>query len=151
SVFFAFPAICLISIILAWILIKEKSNRQAPPPFRKYIRGLFSVCTLEGRCLLKSYLDAGPGLFTVFGILFSIAAVLEEKYHMDGVMKGLVLHIPLLVMVIASYITGSKIGKDLEKMKKLMVIGFALMTISYGLLVFFEKLIPFLAVLALSS
>src|SRR5699024_12837296 len=66
-------------------------------------------------------------------------------------MQGLVLAIPLLVMVIASYITGSKIGKDLEKMKKLMDIGFALMPISYGLLVFFEKLIPFLAVLALCS
>jgi len=151
SVFFAFPAICLISIILAWIFIKEKSNRQAPPPFKKYIRGLLSVFKMEGRWLFTTYLAGGTCLFTLFGILFYLSDVLEEKYHIDGVMKGLVLAIPLLVMVITSYITGSKIGKDLEKMKKLMVIGFALMTISYGLLVFFEKLIPFLAVLAISS
>src|SRR5699024_6485183 len=76
--------------------------------------------------------------------------VLEEKYHIDGGMKGLVLAIPLLVMVIASYLTASKIGKELERMKKLMVIGFALMTISYGLLVFFDIMIPFLVILALS-
>src|SRR5699024_12413145 len=105
----------------------------------------------EGRWPFTTYLAGGTCLFTLFGILFYLSDVLEETYHIDGVMKGLVLAIPLLVMVIASYITGSKIGKDLEKMKKLMVTGFVLMTISYGLLVFFEKLTPFLSVLAFSS
>lgn len=151
AVFFAFPAICLISILLAWIFIKEKSNRQAPPPFGKYVRGLLSVFKQEGRWLFTTYLAGGTCLFTLFGILFFLSDILEKKHHIDGIMKGLVLAIPLLVMVIASYLTGSKIGKNLVKMKKLMVIGFSLMTISYGLLVLFDKLIPFLAVLAISS
>src|SRR5699024_8886492 len=38
-----------------------------------------------------------------------------------------------------------------EKMKKLMIIGFLLMAVSYGVLVMFEKLVPFLLILALSS
>lgn len=151
AVFFAFPAICLISILLAWIFIKEKSNRQPPPPFGKYVRGLLSVFKQEGRWLFTTYLAGGTCLFTLFGILFFLSNILEKKHHIDGIMKGLVLAIPLLVMVIASYLTGSKIGKNLVKMKKLMVIGFSLMTISYGLLVLFDKLIPFLAVLAISS
>lgn len=151
TVFFAFPIICLISIFLAWIFIKEKSNRQAPPPFRKYARGLLGVFKLEGRWLFTTYLAGGTCLFTLFGILFFLSDVLEEKHHIEGVAKGFVLAIPLLIMVTTSYLTGSKIGKNLERMKKLMVIGFALMTISYGFLVFFEKIVPFLAVLALSS
>lgn len=151
AVFFSFPVICLISILLAWIFIKEKSNKQAPPPFGKYVRGLLSVFKHEGRWLFTTYLAGGTCLFTLFGILFFLSDILEEKHHIEDVMKGLVLAIPLLVMVTTSYLTGSKIGKNLEKMKKLMVIGFTLMTISYGLLVLIEKLIPFLAVLALSS
>mgnify|MGYP001175439704 CR=1 FL=1 len=151
SVFFAFPAICLISIILCWIFIKEKSFRQAPPPFRKYLLGLLSVFKLEGRWLFVTYLAGGTCLFTLFGILFYLSDILEEKHDIDGVIKGLILAIPLLFMVTTSYITGSKIGKDKEKMKKLMLIGFSFMSISYGLLVLFEKLVPFLLILALSS
>ncbi len=151
SVFFAFPAICLISILLTWIFIKEKSFRQAPPPFRKYMLGLLSVFKLEGRWLFVTYLAGGTCLFTLFGILFYLSDTLEEKHDIDGVVKGLILAIPLLFMVTTSYITGSKIGKDMEKMKKLMLIGFSLMTISYALLALFEKLVPFLAILALSS
>lgn len=151
SVFFAFPAICLISILLTWIFIKEKSFRQDPPPFRKYMLGLLSVFKLEGRWLFVTYLAGGTCLFTLFGILFYLSDVLEEKHDIDGVVKGLILAIPLLFMVTTSYITGSKIGKDMEKMKKLMLLGFSFMTISFALLTLFEKLVSFLAILALSS
>lgn len=151
SVFYAFPAICLISIILSWIFIKEKSFRQSPPPFRKYVRGLFSVFKLEGRWLFTTYLAGGTCLFTLFGILFFLSDILEKDYKIDGIVKGLILAIPLLVMVTTSYITGSKIEKNFERMKKLMLIGFSLMTLSYGFLVLFEKITPFLIVLALSS
>ncbi|WP_156288648.1 MFS transporter [Oceanobacillus salinisoli] len=151
SVFFAFPVISLISVILVWIFVKEKSNRQAPPPFRKYVKGLLSVFKHEGRWLFTIYLAGGTCLFTLFGILFYLSDVLESEYNINGVPKGLILAIPLLVMVTTSYITGSKIGKNLEKMKRLSVLGLLFMTISYGSLVLFEKLIPFLIVLALSS
>ncbi len=151
AVFFAFPAICAISILLTLFFIKEKSHRQAPPPFGKYMRGLASVFKFEGRWLLTTYLAGATCLFTLFGILFYLSDVLEKQYKLDGVMKGLVLAIPLLVMGITSYITGSKIGKNTTAMKRLIVLGLLLMTVSYSLLVFFEKLIPFLIVLVLSS
>ncbi|WP_068675374.1 MFS transporter [Oceanobacillus sp. Castelsardo] len=151
SVFFAFPVISLISILFVWIFIKEKRNFQAPPPFKKYVKGLLSVFKHEGRWLFTIYLAGGTCLFTLFGILFYLSDVLETKYNIDGVPKGLILAIPLLVMVCTSYITGSKIGKNLEKMKRLSVLGLLLMTLSYSSLVLFEKLIPFLIVLAISS
>ncbi|MEN1969455.1 MFS transporter [Lentibacillus sp. N15] len=150
-VFFVFPVISLLSALLSMIFIKEKSNRQAPPPFAKYMHGLLSVFKQEGRWILTTYLAGGTCLFTLFGILFFLSDVLEQTYKIDGLIKGFILAIPLLVMVTTSYITGSKIGKNLERMKKLSVLGFLLMTISYGSLVFLEKLIPFLVVLAISS
>nr|WP_254660791.1 MFS transporter [Bacillus sp. FJAT-27225] len=151
AVFFAFPAICSISILLTLFFIKEKSHKQAPPPFGKYMRGLGSVFKFEGRWLFTTYLAGATCLFTLFGILFYLSDVLEQQYKIDGVIKGLILAIPLLVMGITSYITGSKIGKNTAAMKKLIVLGLTFMTVSYALLVFFEKLIPFLIVLVLSS
>ncbi|RDU36594.1 MFS transporter [Neobacillus piezotolerans] len=151
AVFFAFPAICAISILLTLFFIKEKSHRQAPPPFGKYMRGLASVFKFEGRWLLTAYLAGAVCLFTLFGILFYLSDVLEKQYGIDGVIKGLILAIPLLVMGGTSYLTGSKIGKNTAAMKRLIVIGLGLMTVSYALLVFFEKLVPFLLVLILSS
>lgn len=151
AVFLAFPAICLISIILTWFFIKETGFRPEPLPFRKYIKGIGSVFKLEGRWLFVTYLAGGTCLFTLFGILFYLSDLLEEKHQIDGILKGFVLAIPLLVMVTTAYIAGSKIGKNLEKMKLLMIVGFVLMTLSYSLLILFEKLILFLAILALSS
>jgi len=151
SIFFAFPLVSFLSAILVWIFVKEKSNRQTPPPFAKYVRGLLGVFKHEGRWLFTAYLAGGTCLFTIYGILFYLSDVLESQYNIDGVIKGLILAIPLLVMVTTAYITGSKIGKNLEKMKRLVIIGFLLMTLAYGTLVFVEKLIPFLLFLALSS
>nr|WP_156324687.1 MFS transporter [Bacillus sp. FJAT-27245] len=151
AVFFAFPAICLVSITLTLFFIKEKSHRQAPPPFGKYMRGLASVFKFEGRWLLTAYFAGAVCLFTLFGILFYLSDVLEKQYGIDGVVKGLILAIPLLVMGGTSYLTGSRIGKNTAAMKRLIVIGLGLMTVSYALLVFFEKLVPFLFVLILSS
>lgn len=151
AVFFAFPAVCLIAILLVGIFVKEKRNLQAPPPFNKYVHGLLDVFKYEGRWLLTTYLAGGTCLFTLFGILFFLSDVLEQTYNIDGVIKGFILAIPLLIMVTTSYITGSKIGQNLEKMKKIAVLGFIFMTISYGSLVFVERLVPFLAVLGISS
>lgn len=151
AVFFAFPAICIISILLTWIFIREKSHRQAPPPFGKYVRGLLSVFKFEGRWLFTTYLAGATCLFTLFGILFYLSDILEKQYKIDGVMKGLILAIPLLVMGTTSYFTGAKIGKNQYIMKRCIVIGFFLMTASYALLVLFTKLVPFLLVLVISS
>lgn len=151
AVFYAFPAICIISVLLSWIFIKEKRNRQAPPPFGKYVRGLLSVFKREGRWLFTTYLAGATCLFTLFGILFYLSDVLEQQYAINGVKKGLILAIPLLVQGATAYITGSKIGKNMVKMKRLTVLGFALMFISYITLTLIESIVPFLFVLVISS
>lgn len=151
AVFFAFPVFCLLSILLTVFFIHEKKKNKQPPAVGQYVKGLFSVFKHEGRWLFTAYLAGATCLFTLFGILFYISDVLEKTYDTDGVLKGSILAIPLLFMTITSYITGSKIGKNMPLMKRLIIIGFLLMTISFATLVFFEKLIPFIAILVFSS
>ncbi|MGK9429727.1 MFS transporter [Bacillus atrophaeus] len=149
--FFAFPAFCALSILLTWIFIKEKKKEEEPPTIGKYAKGLLSVFKQEGRWLFTAYLAGATCLFTLFGILFYFSDVLEKTYDTDGVKKGLILAIPLLVMCVTSYITGSKIGQKQSLMKKLIVLGLALMTISYAALSFFEQLVLFISILVISS
>jgi MFS transporter, ACDE family, multidrug resistance protein len=151
AAFFAFPVFCLISVLFTIFFIKEKKSKKEPPPVGKYIKGLVSVFKTEGRWLFAAYLTGATCLFTLFGILFYISDILEKDYQIDGVLKGSILAIPLLVMTITSYITGSKIGKKMKLMKTLIILGLLLMTTSFASLIFFKKLVPFFAVLAVSS
>lgn len=151
AVLYAFPIICLIAILLTWIFIKEKGYQTTAPSFSHYMYGILSVFKYEGRWLAICYLAGGICLFTLFGILFFLSDMLEEIHHIKGITKGLILAIPLLVLVTTSYLTGSHIGKNFVRMKLIIITGFILMTLSYGLLTLFSKLIPFLIVLAISS
>lgn len=151
SVFFAFPLFCLISILLTAIFVKEKKKKSEPMKIGEYTKGLLSVFKKEGRWLLTAYLAGATCLFTLFGILFYLSDILEKDYDMKGVIKGLILAIPLLFMTTTSYFTGSKIKKKMKLMKKLIILGLIFMTISFATSVFFEKLIPFIAILVISS
>ncbi|WP_353963310.1 MFS transporter [Tepidibacillus marianensis] len=136
---------------MTWIFVKEPKQKEPPPPFHQYVKGLFSVFKQEGRWLFVTYLAGATGLFTLFGLEFYLSNILEQKYHIDGVIKGLILAVPLLFMMATSYITGGRIKKKQYLMKTLIVIGLSLMTVSFASLTFFSKLIPFISVLAISS
>jgi len=151
AAFFAFPIFCLVSILLTMFFIKEKKKDKEPQPLGEYVKGLVSVFKTEGRWLFVAYLTGATCLFTLFGTLFYISDILENEHQIDGVLKGSILAIPLLFMTTTSYITGSKIGKNMKLMKKLIIVGLLLMTISFSSLIFFTKLVPFFAVLAISS
>ncbi|WP_225228598.1 MFS transporter [Bacillus sp. PS06] len=151
AAFYAFPLFCLVSILLTLFFVKEKKQKKEPPPFGKYFKGLLTVFKNEGRWLFTAYLAGATCLFTLFGILFYLSDVLELQYKIDGIPKGAILAIPLLVMTTTSYITGSKIGKNMALMKKLIIIGLGLMTISFSTLMFFESLVPFISILVISS
>lgn len=151
AAFFAFPIFCLAAILLTIFFIKEKKAKKEPPPLGKYVKGLISVFKSEGRWLFAAYLTGATCLFTLFGILFYISDILEKEHQIDGILKGAILAIPLLFMTTTSYITGSKIGKKMSLMKKLIILGLLLMTASFSSLVFFKALIPFFSVLVVSS
>lgn len=151
AAFFAFPIFCALSVLFTIFFIKEKKADKEPPPLGKYVKGLVSVFKTEGRWLFAAYFTGASCLFTLFGILFYISDILEKDHHINGLLKGAILAIPLLFMTTTSYFTGSNIGKKMKVMKSLIVIGCLLMTASFASLVFFTKLLPFFAVLVVSS
>jgi ACDE family multidrug resistance protein len=153
AAFFAFPIFCLLSIIAVVWVIKEPEKQTKPKKLKAYISDIITIMKEKGKWLIPSFFAGSLALFTLFGVLFYLSNILEESpYNLKGVIKGLVLAIPLLAMVATSYITGSKIKKDGVLMRSLMNIGLILMTVSLGLTIFFFKnMYVFIGLLTLSS
>lgn len=153
AAFFAFPVFCLISILAVVFLIKEPNKESKAPPLSKYIKKVGSLLKEKARWLVTAFFSGSLALFILFGILFYLSNILEEApYHIDGVLKGAVLAIPLLGLVITSYTTGSVIKKNGILMRWLMNIGLALMTICLALTIFFnQNIYVFIGLITISS
>ncbi|MFX3631377.1 MAG: MFS transporter [Candidatus Pristimantibacillus sp.] len=150
--FFAFPVFCALSLLAVIFLIKEPKKNQKQE-LKKYLSKIGTIFKEKGRWLIAAFFAGSQGLFILFGILFYLSNILEEKpYEIDGVMKGLILAIPLLGMVITSYTTGSLIKKKGLLMRWLMNIGLIAMTVSLAAtLFFFKNIYVFIGLLAISS
>lgn len=120
--FLAIPVLCLISLLLVIFLVKEPERKKSEP-LRKFIQSVKKVLKEKGRWLYAIFAIGGISMFLLFGVLFYLSEVLEKKHHMDGVIKGLVLAIPLASLCLASYVTGKKIGDNKVLMKWCGVLG----------------------------
>lgn len=151
--FFAFPVFCALSLVAIIWLIKEPKKQKDPMPLGTYVKTIGDIFREKGRWLITSFLAGALALFILFGILFYLSNILEKPpYNIDGVVKGLVLAIPLLAMVTSAYITGSVIKKNGLLMRWLMNIGLAMMTLAFGLSIFFfRNIYVFIGLLTISS
>jgi ACDE family multidrug resistance protein len=140
AAFFAFPAFCLLSLVAIIWIIKEPKKRAEPPRLGAYLRKVAGIIRSKGRWLVTAFFAGSLALFTLFGVLFYLSELLEKKpYNIEGVVKGLVLAIPLMGMVVTSYTTGALIKKNGQLIRWLMNIGLAASTASFALIIFFNK------------
>lgn len=153
AAFFAFPVFCAVSLVAVIFILKEPGNKEQPPKLGAYIHTTLSILKEKARWLITSYFAGALSLFILFGVLFYLSQILEKPpYEIDGIVKGLVLAIPLLGMVITSYTTGSKIKKNGKLMRRLMLIGLGAMTASLTASIFLHSYIyVFIGLLTLSS
>jgi MFS transporter, ACDE family, multidrug resistance protein len=126
AAFFAFPIICVVAAALVYFFVKEPKKQGPPQQIKAYLKSLKQTFKKEYKWLLTAYLAGAIALFILFGILFYISQILEEKHKVSDLMRGFILAIPLLAMCTTSYITGTKIKKNMKLMKVLVVTGLAL-------------------------
>ncbi|UVI28054.1 MFS transporter [Paenibacillus spongiae] len=125
---FAFPVFCAGSFFAMVFLIKEPEKEKQNTSVKQYVADIVKLFREKGRWLISSFLAGSLGLFILFGVLFRLSDVLEKApYNIDGVAKGGVLAIPLLGLVVTAYMTGRHIKNNGVLMRRLMVIGLALM------------------------
>ncbi|MED1916167.1 MFS transporter [Bacillus thuringiensis] len=150
-VFLAFPIICGVVLLMFLFLTKEKKQDKKPLPVKQYMHSIAQVFKQHGKWLVPAFFIGSICLFTLFGVLFYLSDLLEEKYKIDGVIKGFFLAIPLLVMSIAAYVTGVIIKKKLKLMRLFVIIGMFLLATSYILASFVKGAYVLIGILVIGS
>lgn len=139
AAFWAFPLICVPTAFAVWYFIKEPKKHKASQNMSSYFKTVKNIFKRDWVWLTSAYYAGSIVLFNLFGVLFYISQILEDKYNIDGLPKGGILAVPLLAMAITSYTTGALIKKQLRLMKSLIVIGLLTVMGSLVLAAFFTS------------
>lgn len=123
----AVPVFCLISLCMVLWLLKTPKQRERPKPFRHFLTEVKAVFRQKGRGLYAIFAIGAICMFVLFGVLFFLSSMLEDKYRIDGVGKGLILAVPLGVLCLASWLTGRMIGEDKKVMKWVAFTGLVML------------------------
>ncbi|WNS73809.1 MFS transporter [Bacillus sp. DTU_2020_1000418_1_SI_GHA_SEK_038] len=134
--FFAFPVFCALSILLVWLLIKTPKEREEPVPFKQFLVNIKKTFTHNGKWLYAIFVIGVIMMFVLFGVLFYLSDVLEKKYDIINIKKGLLLAVPLGALCLASFITGKIIKENKILMKWIIFGGTVLTAVSVGILSF---------------
>lgn len=130
--FWFIPFFCAISVLLVFFLVKvPKKKEQEKQTIKEFTHSVKDIFKEKGKWLFAIFAVGCIIMFVLFGVLFYLSDMLEKRYDIHGVKKGLVLAIPLLALSISSYVSGKKIGESKRVMKNVIVIGMGLATISF--------------------
>lgn len=141
TMFFVFPLFCIPIAYFFFRIIQEPANSHQKTPLREYMKHVKSVFRREGRWLFLAFVIGAMALFTLFGGLFRLSDYLETTTGLRGVMKGLVLAIPLLALCITAYTVGKTIKTKTGLMKTLILIGLGLLTVTIALFAWLKSVV----------
>jgi len=139
ATFLLFPAIVIPIIIALWFTVKEPESNRTKQSVGEYLQSIKKIFEKKSAMLLTSFFAGMTALLLLFGVLFFLSEHLEKRYHLEGIVKGLALAIPVLFMSVTSFITGTTVKKKLKIMKWLVVTGLTLIAASLAVLGFFNR------------
>ncbi len=151
AAFFLFPALCIPAAAAIWYIVKEPQGAGSQQPIKDYVTSIGKILKNKAGFLLTAFLAGSLVLLILFGVLTYLSDFLETKYHLFNTRKGLVLAIPVLFMSTTSLLTGHFIQKKLNLMKRLVIIGLALITISLAIIPFFRNIFFFVGTMSFAG
>jgi len=138
--FFSIPIFCVFSTLLMIFFVKAPKSQEKPIPFKQFFQNIKKTFTHNGKWLNAIFLIGAILMFVLFGVLFYLSEMLETRYDITGVKKGLVLAIPLGALCLTSFITGKIIKENKVLMKWIIFSGSILLGISVIVLSFSHML-----------
>lgn len=130
--FFAFPILCIPIALIVWLVVAEPKGNINKQTVKAYVQNVIKIFKSKGITLGACFLAGSITLFILFGLLFFLSDYLETKYKIDGVYKGFILALPLLVMASTAFITGKIVKSKLSKMKRYIIYGLTISAIGSG-------------------
>jgi len=135
--FFSIPVFCAISILMMIFMVTSPKKKEKPLPFKDFLKKVKLIFTENGRWLYAIFFIGAIVMFVLFGVLFYLSDILENKYGIKDLQKGLLLALPLGALCLSSFITGKVIKKNMVLMKwitfsSLVVLGVAVSLLSFS-------------------
>ncbi|OCL27349.1 MFS transporter [Orenia metallireducens] len=149
AIFFSYALLAVPITIAFFFIIKEPENNTKEQKLKDYINDIKKIFSEKGASLFFSLLAGVTVLFLLFGVLSHISDVLETKYHIKGLRKGLLISLPILLMSTSSYLSGAYLKKKGKGFKKVMSLGLLIDCIALAILPFLDGLTLYLVLLAL--
>lgn len=140
SAFYLYFSLAFVAFLGIYFFVRTVNQEKNNQSLANYQQMLLKVIKGEATWLLPVSFLGAVGLFLLFGLLVFLSFEIERIYAIDGIFKGAVFTIPLGALTITSYWTGKNIGSDLERMKKLMLVGIILQLAALLFLLFFHQL-----------
>lgn len=137
--------------IIIWVKVKKGEDETQKKKFGEFMKELGGVFREKGKWLYPIFLMGFICMFVHFGDLFYLSSILEDKYGFEGVLKGLLMAIPLLFLSIASFVTGGKIGSKKVLMKWIAFAGSLLTAVSVAWIGFVQNLVLIMAIFSVAS
>lgn len=128
--FFSISVLSLISIALIFFFVKVPKEKDEPVNLKEFLSNTKKVFREEGKWLYTVFLNGALVMLILFSMLFFLSENLEKVHLIEGIKKGFVLAIPLLLLCIASFISGRKIKGKVKTIKKIMIICLITMSAS---------------------
>lgn len=139
ATFYIFPILCIPIALAVWFFVQDPTTDKKGQSIKQYLESIGKIFSQKGSHLLANFFAGSVTLFILFGTLFYLSDYLEKKYGLDGVLKGLVLAIPVLAISITSFVTGWITKSNIDKYKILVISGLILLGISNFLVILLIK------------
>lgn len=136
--FFVYPLVAIPVLIAVLLLIAEPDTKKKTP-LKKYFSDLKNIFTKRGKFLWVSYISAWTAFLILFGILAFLSDVLENRYGIKGVLKGIIIAIPVSAWTLSSLFSGFHLQKKTQQLKYFVMAGLMLLGASSLLISFTQN------------
>lgn len=137
--FFVYPVLTLPVLVAIIFLIAEPDNKKKTP-LKNYFSDLKRIFNKRGKFLWISYLSAWTSFLILFGVLSFLSDVLEARYGIKGVLKGIVIAIPVSAWTISSFLSGDHLQKKTQYLKYFVMTGMLLLGVTSVLISFSQNI-----------
>jgi ACDE family multidrug resistance protein len=120
--FFVYGALAL---PIAWAVaqvVRESVSRPAPS-WRRYGQALRVTARRQGVGLGVAFLGGAVVLFSLFGVLSFLSDVLEVRWGLHELARGLIIAVPVLFSASTSFLAGTMLQARLQRWARGIVVG----------------------------
>ncbi len=121
--FFVYGILAFPVAVLVWFGLKEPNPGGEGESWSKYFATLGQIVKKKGVSLAVAFLIGFVALSVLFGFLSYLSDILEQRFHLQGLVKGLAMAVPVSAMAATSYGTGVFLEKRRQLLKTALLAG----------------------------